>query len=149
MADNVPVTAGVGTPIAADDISSVWYQRVKRSAGADGSATDFLDVASRSDTFTGTGSGTSFGVAAQGLDKFSVQVKGTGAAPTSWTVNLQISLNGSQWTTILVHNNVDSVDGGMMVSGANRYPALFFRSNVSALVLGSATNIIVTICGRP
>ena len=40
MADNVPITAGSGTNIAADDIGSVWYQRVKPAWGADGSATD-------------------------------------------------------------------------------------------------------------
>jgi hypothetical protein len=40
MADNVAITAGSGTSIAADDISSVWYQRVKLSLGADGSAVD-------------------------------------------------------------------------------------------------------------
>ena len=36
MADNVAVTAGVGTAIAADDISSVWYQRIKVGVGTDG-----------------------------------------------------------------------------------------------------------------
>ena len=40
MADNVSITAGSGTSIAADDISSVWYQRVKLSIGADGTAVD-------------------------------------------------------------------------------------------------------------
>jgi len=40
MADNVPITAGAGTSIAADDISSVFYQRVKLSLGADGVAVD-------------------------------------------------------------------------------------------------------------
>ena len=40
MADNVSVTAGSGTSIAADDISGVYYQRVKLAIGADGSATD-------------------------------------------------------------------------------------------------------------
>jgi len=40
MADNIAITAGAGTSIAADDISSVFYQRVKVSVGADGSATD-------------------------------------------------------------------------------------------------------------
>lgn len=40
MADNIAVTAGTGTSIAADDISSVYYQRVKVTHGADGSATD-------------------------------------------------------------------------------------------------------------
>lgn len=40
MADNIEITAGTGTTVAADDISSVWYQRVKLSLGADGSAVD-------------------------------------------------------------------------------------------------------------
>lgn len=40
MADNVAITAGSGTSIAADDISSVYYQRVKLSLGADGVAAD-------------------------------------------------------------------------------------------------------------
>jgi hypothetical protein len=42
MADNVAITAGSGTNVAADDIGSVFYQRVKVSLGADGSATDAL-----------------------------------------------------------------------------------------------------------
>jgi hypothetical protein len=40
MVDNVAITAGAGTTVAADDISSVYYQRVKLSLGADGSAVD-------------------------------------------------------------------------------------------------------------
>ncbi len=36
MADNVAITAGVGTTIGADEISSVKYQRVKMIIGADG-----------------------------------------------------------------------------------------------------------------
>jgi hypothetical protein len=40
MSDNVPITVGAGTDIAADNISSVYYQRVKIAHGADGSATD-------------------------------------------------------------------------------------------------------------
>jgi len=40
MPDNVGYTPGSGATIAADDISSVLYQRVKISEGADGSATD-------------------------------------------------------------------------------------------------------------
>jgi hypothetical protein len=42
MADNIAITAGTGTSIAADDIASVFYQRVKGQLGADGSATDIL-----------------------------------------------------------------------------------------------------------
>jgi hypothetical protein len=36
MADNVAVTAGSGTSIASDDISSVQYQRIKLVSGGDG-----------------------------------------------------------------------------------------------------------------
>jgi hypothetical protein len=40
MADNVAITAGSGTSIAADDISSVFYQRVKVNWGPDGTANE-------------------------------------------------------------------------------------------------------------
>ena len=40
MADNVAITPGSGATVAADDIGSVLYQRVKVVHGADGSATD-------------------------------------------------------------------------------------------------------------
>lgn len=36
MADNVAITAGIGTSIAADDVSSVFYQKVKLDVGGDG-----------------------------------------------------------------------------------------------------------------
>lgn len=40
MADNVSITAGAGTTIAADDIAGVLYQRVKIAQGVDGAGTD-------------------------------------------------------------------------------------------------------------
>jgi hypothetical protein len=40
MADNVTVSQGTGTTIAADDIGGVMHQRVKLSLGADGTAND-------------------------------------------------------------------------------------------------------------
>jgi hypothetical protein len=36
MADNIPVTAGAGTTVAADDIAGVFHQRIKMTLGADG-----------------------------------------------------------------------------------------------------------------
>lgn len=36
MADNVAITAGTGIAIAADDVSSVYYQKVKLDVGGDG-----------------------------------------------------------------------------------------------------------------
>lgn len=40
MADNVAITAGAGTTIAADDVGGVLFQRVKVTWGVDGTATD-------------------------------------------------------------------------------------------------------------
>jgi hypothetical protein len=40
MADNVAITAGSGTSVAADEIGGVYYQRVKITWGADGAAVD-------------------------------------------------------------------------------------------------------------
>lgn len=45
MADNLTITQGSGTTIAADDIGGVLHQRVKISQGADGSATDVSSAA--------------------------------------------------------------------------------------------------------
>ena len=45
MADNVAITAGTGTSIAADDISGVLHQRVKLSIGDDGAAVDASPLA--------------------------------------------------------------------------------------------------------
>jgi hypothetical protein len=42
LADNIAITAGTGTSVAADDIGSVFYQRVKLSLGADGAAVDAI-----------------------------------------------------------------------------------------------------------
>jgi hypothetical protein len=40
MADNVAITAGSGTTIAADDVGGALYQRVKMVWGADGAVND-------------------------------------------------------------------------------------------------------------
>ena len=55
MADNVAITAGSGTTIAADDVGGVLHQRVKISQGADGSATDVSSAAPLQVTLANTG----------------------------------------------------------------------------------------------
>lgn len=45
MADNVPITAGSGTNIATDDVSSVHYQRIKLDAGGNGVSAPVEDAA--------------------------------------------------------------------------------------------------------
>ncbi len=55
MADNVAITAGSGTTIAADDIAGVLHQRVKLSQGADGAAVDVSSAAPLNVTLANTG----------------------------------------------------------------------------------------------
>lgn len=43
MADNVPITAGVGTSVATDDVSGAHYQRMKLATSEDGSADGYGD----------------------------------------------------------------------------------------------------------
>jgi hypothetical protein len=148
VADNVAITAGSGTSIATDDISSVHYQRIKRSVGADGSATDYLDKSSRSDTYTAAANGTTVDVSAQGMKRFGLQVKQTGTV-SSWTVLLEVSLDGTNFVTVLTHTKADDGDGAIAFTGANLYPALYFRSRCSAITLGGGTNVIATIVGMP
>jgi hypothetical protein len=88
MADNVAITAGSGTTIAADDISGVLVQRVKTTWGPDGTMNDAdvatgkpLPVQLRSPTgtdLTGTaGTGSAAVLTVQG------NASGT-AVPISW-----------------------------------------------------------------
>lgn len=76
---------------------------------------------------------------------YAISVKGTGAAPTSWTVLLEGSLDGVNWTTILTHN---ATDGSILWDTAGK-PTVFVRANVTALTLGPATDITVVVVAVP
>lgn len=69
MADNIQVTQGTGTTVAADDVGGVLWQRIKIGVGADGSATDVSSanpmpvtndaIGTQADAaYSGTGNGT-------------------------------------------------------------------------------------------
>lgn len=148
MADTVAITAGSGTSIATDDVSGVHYQRIKRTVGGDGSATDYLDKVTRQETFTTTANGTAQDVSAQGFSRFAIQVKQTGTV-TSWTIEAQVSLDGTNYVSVLSHTKAGDGDGGIVFSGPNRYPALYFRASCTAITLGGGTNVVVTIVGMP
>lgn len=165
MADNtiLPLGAQDGDTYAADDISSVKYQRVKLVHGVDGTndgdvaRTNALPVglsfSTRSDTYTTATSGTQVDVSLKPCKFFSLQVKGTGAAATDWNVILEGSLDGTNYTQILQHATTgnsppfgESADGVTLWVQAG--PFLYFRSRSAAtLTLGSATNVVATIVG--
>lgn len=104
------------------------------------------NFATRQDTFTATGNGTTVNKSTAPVKKFGLQVKGTGGVPTSWDVKLEGSLDGTSFTEILDHPTAIG-DGIIMWSGVLDSPCLYFRSRVAALTLGPASNIVVTILG--
>lgn len=81
MADNVAITAGTGTTIAADDVGGVLFQRVKPAFGVDGvavdvSATNPLPVQTPSVTYTDKSGTITAGGVAQTLAASNTSRKG-------------------------------------------------------------------------
>ncbi len=97
MADNVAITAGTGTTIAADDISGVLHQRVKIEYGVDGSATDVSTTnplptqGAAADNATAVGNPVRIG----GVYNSSTQTYTTGEI-----ADLQSDVNGNTKTTL-------------------------------------------------
>jgi len=105
-----------------------------------------LPNSSRSDTFTGTTSGTTVDRSNDPVRLFSVEVVGTGGVATSWDVRLECSLDNANFTQVLQHTQATG-NGVTVSSGSTNFPCTFFRSRTAALTLGSATNIIVYVVG--
>lgn len=77
---------------------------------------------------------------------YAIQVKGVAGAASSWSVTLEGSLDGVNYTTIATHNATD----GSTVWETTGKPTLFVRPNVGALTLGgSATSITVIVVAVP
>lgn len=113
MADNILVTAGSGTTVAADDIGGVLHQRVKISQGADGSGTDVSSAAPLQVTLANTGANAT-----------SVKVDGSAATqPVSGSVtatqatgtNLHTVVDSGTVTTVSTVTNLSQL-GGTAVS---------------------------------
>lgn len=94
------------------------------------------------DTFTGTGTGNIINATSNPCTQHSIQVVSTNAAATVWTVVLEGSLDGENFTPILTHN---TAIGDKVVVFIATSPCLYVRSNTTSLTLGLATNIVVTI----
>lgn len=76
---------------------------------------------------------------------FAIQVKGTGATPSAWNVVLEGSIDGTNYTPILIHTQ--ALTELILWSGTNFYPVSSYRIRVTSLTLGGASNIIVTVLG--
>lgn len=99
----------------------------------------------RSDVFTTTTNGTIVNVSASPVKYFALQVNQTGTI-TSWTVVLEVSLDGTNFTTILTHTNILG-DGMTVYIGTLTASSLYFRSRCSAITLGAGTNVTAIILG--
>src|ERR1043165_1977149 len=89
---------------------------------------------------TNTTTGAKEAVAMPGpVHKYEVQLKGVGAAPTSWTLTLEGSLDGVNFSTLITHNAGDG-----STQWTTEKPCLYVRANLSALSLGSATSVDIS-----
>lgn len=77
--------------------------------------------------------------------RYAIQVKGVGGTPTTWSVTLEGSLDGVNFTTILTHANADT-DGTVKWDGGGK-PCLYIRANVGTLTLAPASSINTLIVG--
>lgn len=100
--------------------------------------------ATRSDTYTGTASGTTVDCSTKPLKWFAISVRQTGVV-TAWTVVLEVSLDGSNFTTVATHTQV--IGTGVTVWSSVASPAFYFRSRVTAFTLGLGTNVVATVLG--
>ena len=138
MANDIEIARGSGLSnitTATVDIGSVHHQ------------VHFGGQRSQAHTFIAAGNGTAVDASRHGCKSFGLQVKGTGATATSWTVVLEGSMDGTNYSTILTHTNTADSDGAAVWTGPNFAPVLHFRARCSAVVLGSATNIVATVVG--
>ena len=79
---------------------------------------------------------------------YSLQVVGVGIAPNSWNVDLQVSSNGIDWSTIMTHAT-GLGNGEIYWSGNQMFPSRKMRAKVNSVDLGTATGLKVTIIGVP
>lgn len=148
MADNINVTPGTGSTIAADDIGGVLHQRVKISQGADGSATDVSSTDPLNVTLANTGANAT----AVKVDNSAVTqpVSGTvtaNAGTGSFTVtqstasNLKVDLSGTaaNSTAIKVDGSAVTQPTSQVAGTTGGYTPYFIDAvTTTATVSGSA-----------
>lgn len=86
------------------------------------------------------------------MDRFALQVTGTGTqvGTTTWTATVQGSLDGTTFTNLFSHAYPATADGATVwAADAILRPIYYLRINVSALTLGTATNIIAIVLPMP
>lgn len=116
------------------------------TSGGGGSGGGGPFFGTQQDIFTSTSPGVTFDASLAPCKSFALQIKKLGLV-TSWSVVLEGSLDGAEFSQILSHSSSSNSDGSMEWSGQLESPCLYFRSRCTALVLGAGTNIKATILG--
>lgn len=106
-----------------------------------------LASAAQSDTYAATGNGVTIDVSGSPVKFYSIQVKGTGAAATTWDVKLEGSNDNANFQQIIQHTQVTGDGVLAFAADAIARPCRYFRSRCAALALGAASDIVVTITG--
>jgi len=83
------------------------------------------------------------------VGRFALQVSPVGGAATSWEVVVETSLDGVAWAEALTHTEAAPGADETAYEPTTAFPALFFRANVKALVLDTATALRVTVLALP
>jgi len=90
-----------------------------------------------------TGAGTTLDMSLQPSKYYSLQVSQETGVVLLWTVLLEVSLGGTDWTTIIMHvNGVNSL--GQIVIPATTlipFPASFLRFRVTGLTVGTSVRV--------
>jgi hypothetical protein len=80
------------------------------------------------------------------FSKFAVQVKGVGGVATAWTVVVEGSIDGVNFTTIATHNTASG--DGVLIQVVDK-PCTHWRATLSGLTLAPATALNVNVVGAP
>lgn len=104
--------------------------------------------ATRSDTFTGTTSGTTVNLmtTAKGPCKYFTLVVNQTGVVTAWTVLLELSMDGTNWITGVTHTQV--IGPGVPVPIVTPTPSLYARTRCSVFTIGLGTNVIATLLAQ-
>ncbi len=147
MADDVQITAGSGTVVATDEVSSRHYQLVKPAYGADGSATLVaadagLPTQAGWKEFTGTAAANNTDLFSQDVSGYrwvAIQLTGTFSA----TVNWQGSNDGTNWVSMWLMDSVNTTSApGFQGTTTNRIwvgpvHTRYFRARTTAYTSGT------------
>ena len=93
------------------------------------------------------GTGTVIDRTASPLKSFSLQCLAVGGAMTTWSVDVQISLDGVTFATVLNHATADS-DGTIKFTGDSYFPARYIRFNATDVTLNTATALRINILAQ-